>query len=395
MLGSPTRRSIRLVAALVALGAVAALTACSGDGDDGSGGTASPKPSASSRPSPSPTPDPIADLTLQQRVGLLFLVGTPATGADPATLDAVTNRAVRGIFLAGRSRAGTAATAQLVAQFTGIVPATGDSGIPLVVATDQEGGQVQVLRGPGFSEIPSAVDQGTIDPGALEASARTWGAELKSAGVTMNLAPVADLVGSPEQARANPPIGGYSREYGYDPDTIVAHAGAVAKGLRAAGVEPVIKHFPGLGRVTANTDTATDVVDTAVTADSPDVAVFRRLLPTTGAVMMSNAVYQSIDPSGPAVFSSAIVTDLLREQLGFRGLIVTDDLSATAQLEAWAPADRAILAVRAGCDQLLVSADPSVAAAMVDGVVAQAQSDPAFAKQVDAAARRIATARES
>ncbi|TPX02294.1 glycoside hydrolase family 3 protein, partial [Schumannella luteola] len=140
-------------------------------------------------------------------------------------------------------------------------------------------------------------------------------------------------------------------------------------------------------------DTAKNVVDQAVTADSVDVDVFRRLLPSTDAVMMSNAVYASIDPSAPAVFSPIVVTQLLRQQLGFRGLIVTDDLSATAQLKAWAPGDRAVLAVAAGCDQLLVSADASVAASMIDAVVARAQSDPDFAKKVDAAARRVVTDR--
>ncbi|NYH00457.1 beta-N-acetylhexosaminidase [Schumannella luteola] len=392
-LRSPRRlsRSRRILAATLVVAAAAALTACAPTAP-------TPKPSTSggaAHPSPSATPDPIAGLSVQQKVGLLFIVGTPATSADPATIDAVTNRGVRGVFLAGRSRAGTQATAQLVTQFTGIAPTAGTAAadVTLTVATDQEGGQVQVLRGPGFSDIPSALDQGGIDPATLKGSAATWAAELRSAGVTMNLGPVADLVGSPAEARGNPPIGGYDRQFGYDRDTIVAHAGAVAEGMRGAGVAPVLKHFPGLGHVTANTDTAKNVVDQAVTADSVDVDVFRRLLPSTDAVMMSNAVYASIDPSAPAVFSPIVVTQLLRQQLGFRGLIVTDDLSATAQLKAWAPGDRAVLAVAAGCDQLLVSADASVAASMIDAVVARAQSDPDFAKKVDAAARRVVTDR--
>ncbi|TPW74907.1 glycoside hydrolase family 3 protein [Schumannella soli] len=381
-----------MLAAALALAAATSLAACAP-------AAPTPKPSAgggTAHPSPSATPDPIAGLSVQQKVGLLFIVGTPATSADPATIDAVTNRGVRGLFLAGRSRAGTSATAQLVAQFTGITPTPGTAAdVPLTVATDQEGGQVQVLRGPGFSDIPSALDQGGIDPATLKASAATWAAELRSAGVTMNLGPVADLVGSPAEARGNPPIGGYDRQFGYDPDTIVAHAGAVAEGMRGAGVAPVLKHFPGLGHVTANTDTANDVTDRAVTVDSADVGAFRRLLPSTGAVMMSNAVYAGIDPSAPAVFSPVVVTQLLRQQLGFRGLIVTDDLSATAQLKAWAPGDRAVLALAAGCDQLLVSADASVAASMIDAVVARAQSDPRFAATVDAAARRVIADRRS
>ncbi|MGQ3505015.1 glycoside hydrolase family 3 N-terminal domain-containing protein, partial [Enterococcus faecalis] len=86
----------------------------------------------------------------------------------------------------------------------------------LWVSTDQEGGDVQVLSGPGFDGIPSALDQGQQDAATLRANAATWGRQLAEAGVNMNLAPVADVVTSPETAGSNPPIGQLNREYGYD-----------------------------------------------------------------------------------------------------------------------------------------------------------------------------------
>ncbi|MFT4210774.1 MAG: glycoside hydrolase family 3 N-terminal domain-containing protein [Microbacterium sp.] len=338
-------------------------------------------------PTATPTYDPIAGMTLAQRVGQLFMVGTPADGVDPTALAAVSEDAIGGIFLRGRSDAGSAATADLVAQFTAANPAGSP---PLWVATDQEGGDVQVLSGPGFDDMPTALTQAQAGCDAVGAEAQRWGAPLAQAGVTMNLAPVADIVTSPDTERDNAPIGRLHRNYGYDEASVVDCAGSFATGMRTAGVLPTFKHFPGLGRTTANTDYSADVVDTEITASSPDVDAYRTLLAEGPAVVMvSTAVYQGIDPSAPAAFSSAVVTALLRDELGFDGVVMTDDLSATAQVAAWSPGDRAVLAVRAGVDLLLVSADAGVFPEMYDAVLQAAESDPAFAAQVDAAARRI------
>ena len=340
-----------------------------------------PSPTASSpSPTPSPTADPLAGMTLQERVGQLFMVGTPADTVGSDAMSAVVDRHVGSIFLSGRSDAGTDATAGIVAQFTGAASE------PLFVATDQEGGQVQVLSGPGFSEMPSALDQGGMAPGDLQASAATWGAELKSAGVNLNLAPVADVVTGPDST--NQPIASYDREFGYDAATVQSHAQAFVDGMHAAGVTSTVKHFPGLGYVGGNTDDTAGVTDTVVSPTN--VQVFGPLI-DGGApvVMVSSAIYSLIDPSAPACFSPAVVTKLLRGTLGFDGLVLTDDLSGATQVQAWSPADRAILSIEAGADIVLVTRIPTVAPEMIDAVVAKAQDDPAFAALVDAAARRV------
>ncbi|WP_144785584.1 glycoside hydrolase family 3 N-terminal domain-containing protein [Microbacterium sp. BH-3-3-3] len=351
---------------------------------------AAPAPTASPSPSPTPTPtatpDPLAGMSLQDKVGQMFMVGTSVEGANPTTLAAVRDDHVGGIFLHGRSDAGTQATADLIGQFTSTVGA----GAPqLWVGTDQEGGTVQVLKGPGFDRIPSAVEQATQTDEALRSSAASWSTQLAHAGVNMNLAPVADIVTSPEFAASNPPIGALAREYGYDEATVAAKVGAFAAGMRDGGVMPTLKHFPGLGHVDENTDTRTGVTDATVTADGADVGVYARVLPQGDAiVMMSTAIYAQIDPSAPAAFSPAVV-DVLRDRVGFDGVITVDDLSAARQVQPWSPADRATLAVDAGVDLLLVSADPSVYPEMHQAVLSRAESDPAFAAKVDAAARRI------
>ena len=371
-----TRAVIVFVSAAIVLSGCAAAPGQPATTPSGSSPSATPSPSA----------DPLAALTLEQRVGQLFIVGTTASAPEEATISAVRDRRVGGVFLSGRARGGVAATAAVVGQFTAVA----DPALPLFVATDQEGGQVQVLQGPGFSAMPSAVEQGAWTPAALQANATTWGGELAAAGVTMNLAPVVDLIPSAAAAAGNPPIGGFDRQFGYDAAGIVAHADAFRAGMTASGVESVTKHFPGLGDVTANTDDTAGVTDTTTDAASGSVDVYRsEIAAGVGSIMMSSAIYSRLDPSAPAVFSPAVVTGLLRDDLGFDGVIMTDDVSGATQVTAWAPADRAILAIEAGCDIVLVSRTPAVAAEMIDAVVSKAKAEPVFAARVDAAATRV------
>lgn len=405
---------MRRARALAALAAVLALSACAVGAPNGSppsGGAPSGATSGSvapsgetraSTPTPTPTPvDPIAALSLEQRVGQLFLVGTEVDRASRTTIDAVTERHAGGIFLHGRTHAGPEAVASVVERFTRLVPVAPGApdgrgptgGVRLWVATDQEGGEVQVIRGPGADDIPYAIRQADLPAAELRERARTWGEQLAAAGVDMNLAPIADIVTSHDARFSNPPIGALGRQYGYDRKTVAAKAGAFAAGMRDAGILPVFKHFPGLGHVTENTDLTARVVDTTVTAGGPDVSVYRPLTEAgPSAVMMSSAYYDRIDPDEPAAFSSRVV-GLVRGEVGFEGVIMTDDLSAAAAAKPWPPAERALRALDAGVDVVLVSADAGVYAEMYDAVLERAREDAAFADLVDAAARRVVVAK--
>jgi len=382
---SKLRRISTAFAAAVAVAAIALLSACRAQ-------SARPRPSTSSptvtnSPNPAQTIDPLAGLSIEQKVGQLFVVGSPATAAGAEALSAITNRQVGGVFLSGRSTAGTAATRAVVQKFT--AAASGQPG-PLLITTDQEGGEVQVLSGPGFETIPAATVQGAEPADQLEAEAARWGRELASAGVNLNLAPVADVVPSAAAAPGNAPIGALNRQFGFDEATVETHAGAVMKGMQSVGVFTAPKHFPGLGNVTQNTDTSSDVTDTTTTADSPSVRVVARLIDNGAqAVMVSTAIYAKLDPGVPAAFSPKVVEGLLRSTLGFTGVVITDDLSGATQVAPWSAADRGILSIQAGDDLVLVSRDPQYAASMIDAVVQKARNDPTFAAQVDAAARRV------
>jgi beta-N-acetylhexosaminidase len=296
-----------------------------------------------------------------------------------------------GVFLAGRSTAGMAATAATTATIQQL-GSTASGGVGMFVATDQEGGQVQVLSGPGFSQIPTAKVQGRWKPEVLQAAATGWGNELRAAGVNVNLAPVADVL-SPALGTANAAIGRYDRAYGTDPRVVSDHVLAFARGMRDAGVVSTVKHFPGLGRVRDNTDFSAGVVDGQTTTTDPDLLPFS-LASEAGTpwMMVSSAIYSRIDPEQPASFSAAIITTLLRERIGYRGLIVSDDLGRATQVAAVPPGQRAVRFLRAGGD-IVLTADPVALAPMIDEVMSTATSDPEFAGRITDAERRIVEAK--
>ena len=401
-----SRRPVLL--ALLGVGSLAGCSLIPGSSSAG-GSSPSPQPTTPASASPSAVPSPTAAASatpsatatatggalegwsLEEKVGQLMMVGVDATAPKQSSNEAVDTHHVGNIFIAGRTTAGSQATQKVIASFTGRVGSATTHNTPMLVATDQEGGEVQVLSGSGFSDIPSAMDQSTQPRDQLEAAARTWGKELADVGVNMNLAPVADLVDI-DRPSTNEPIGRWGREYGHDAATVSSKAGAFAEGMQASKVIPTYKHFPGLGRVTANTDTSANVVD-STTNRSTDAAVSvifgAAIAAGAQVIMVSSATYALIDPSAPAVFSSTIVTEMLRTEMGFTGVVITDDVSAAVQVQGVAAGERAVRAIRAGCDIVLASADPTVAADMVKALVAAAQSDPAFAARVDESAARV------
>jgi len=333
----------------------------------------------------------LARLTMPQRVGQLFMVAAAATGPDANTMSDLARLHVGNVYLAGRSRAGTAATAAVVRRMTATVSPATTGGIRLAVATDQEGGLVQVLKGPGFSTIPTALSQGTQTTATLQANARVWGSQLRAAGLTMNLAPVMDTVPSRQFAPHNAPIGFFAREYGFTPQTVSAHGGAFAAGMRQAGIAPVVKHFPGLGRVVLNTDTSRNVKDTMTTRTDAYLLPFRTAI-NAGArwVMVSSAYYTRIDPRRIAPFSPVIMRTMLRTDLHFTGVVLSDDLCNAAQLAPWALGTRATSFINAG-GTMLLCANPRSVPAMYSAVLQLAQHNAAFAAEVNAAALKVLT----
>ncbi len=337
----------------------------------------------------------LAEMTLAQRVGQLFMVGTPADEVDPATRSQIRRLHVGNVMLTGRSYGGVRAPARVSRAMRAQVGPSSTAGVGLFVATDQEGGQVRVLQGPGFSAIPSALTQGGWRPGRLREAAATWAGELRRAGVNLDLAPVVDTVPSRRAARHNPPIGRYDREFGYATGVVARHGVAFLRGLADGGVVSTVKHFPGLGRVRANTDTRAGVTDHVTTRHDPYLEPFRAAV-EAGApvVMMSTAVYEHLDPRRPAAFSPFVIGTMLRGDLGFGGVVISDDLAKAAQVARFTPAARALRFIGAGGD-LVLTVEPDPLPAMYAAVLRRAQTDERFRALVDAAALRVLNAKQS
>jgi len=356
---------------------------------------ASPASPASPSPSRAPLSCParvFAQMSAAQRVGQLFLVDLASQPAS-AVAQAVAAYHFGSLLFGATTSASLAEIRQLTAADQALATRAATARVRFFIATDQEGGEVQRLRGAGFSAIPSAVAQGQLSADALQRDAASWGRQLKGAGVNLDLAPVMDVV-PPGTASRNQPIGVLLRNFGSTPATVAAHGAAFISGMRQAGVATTAKHFPGLGRVTGNTDLTAGVTDTVTTADDP---YLRPFLAAVGAgvpfVMVSLASYPRIDPGHLAVFSSRVMR-LLRTQLRFGGVIISDDMGAARAVASVSPAERAVAFLAAGGD-MITSVSVPVAAAMDAAVLSRVHRDAAFRAEAYAAVMRVLTAKQA
>jgi beta-N-acetylhexosaminidase len=411
------RRPTLAVAALLPLTAAAVLACSPEQAATGPSPTASatspaaptspspsPSTSTSTSPSPSPSPDPagpspspsassgppscaavVARMSLAEQVGQVVMVAQSSTQRSSAGARTIRRLHLGSVVLLGNSTGGRASTARLVASLRDDVGSV--EGVGLLVAADQEGGLVQRLQGPGFTRIPSAQVQAGWSDATLRSRAATWGEQLDDAGIDLDLAPVADVVPS-SLGTANAPIGALRRGYGPDPDVVARKTVAVVRGLHAGGTATSAKHFPGLGRVRGNTDVAAVVVDRTTTRRDAALAPFRADVDAgTDAVMLSSATYTRIDPDRPATYSRTVATTMLRGDLGFTGVVVSDDLLGRA-LSGSPVRTRGVRFLEAGGDLALVGGLDE-AASMHAGLLAEARADDAFRTRIEQSATRV------
>jgi len=379
----------------------AVLAGCNPSGPDGAaGGSRGGQSQSGAAPASTPTTASAQQacvaqvygrLTQAQRVGQLFLVGLSANAAGPITTAALRQYHFGSLLLGMDSSAGVSALATATARMQSLATPAITGGAGFFIAANQEGGQIQALTGPGFSDMPPALIQGSWSVSMLRQQAAVWGGELKAAGVNLDLAPVMDVV-PPGTADTNAPIGKLEREFGFNPQTNGAHGAAFIAGMASAGVATSAKHFPGLGRVTGNTDFTSNVVDTVTTPDDPYLDSFRAAI---GAgvpfVMVALATYTKIDPSTLAVFSP-VVMRLLRSQFGFGGVIISDDLGDAIAVSAIPAGERAIDFLDAGGDMITSQSLPP-AETMASAVLSKAATDASFRAVVNAAVLRILAAK--
>ncbi|UGY16151.1 glycoside hydrolase family 3 protein [Bradyrhizobium septentrionale] len=268
---------------------------------------------------------------------------------------------IAGIYVTGRNVAGRAVDA-LKAEIAALQAKRRAAGLPpLLVATDQEGGIVSHLA-PPLTRLPALASLAELAPEERTAKAeefgRIHGRELASLGVNLNLAPVLDL--RPEATRNRFDFNTLTnqRAISDDPAKVSAIAGAYIHGLESAGVNATVKHFPGLGRVRADTHHFNADLDTPVgELEATDWRPFRDVLSTTGArLMVGHVAVSALDPARPASHSKAVIDGLIRKSWNYQGLVMTDDLVMGA-IYQHDVCTAVVEALNAGVDLLLVAYD--------------------------------------
>ena len=314
----------------------------------------------------------IANMTLEEKVGQLFFVRCPETGAA----EDVETYHLGGLLLFGRDYKNAGGEWLTQDDFTAAVQSyQAAADIPLFIGSDEEGGTVtRASKNPNLfsAPLPSPQELYTAEGmDGLLSTTRTYNEQLKALGINVNFAPVCDV-----STDKNDFI--YARSFGKDAQTTADYIAKAVTDYEAAGVACVLKHFPGYGN---NVDTHTGI---AVDERSYETFETADLLPfsvgiAAGApfVLVSHNVVECMDAALPASLSPA-VHEVLRETLGFDGIVITDDLAMDA-VKQYANGEAAVLAVLAGNDMLITSDYqndiPAVLAAVADGRIAESDID--------------------
>jgi beta-N-acetylhexosaminidase len=269
------------------------------------------------------------------------------------------------------------------------VVAAAPPGMPPFIGVDQEGGRVARLKAP-FLKLPPMRAIGRLDDVALvERVGRALGSELSALGFNLDFAPVLDVDSNPQ----NPVIG--DRAFSADPVAVARLAPALARGLEASGVLACGKHFPGHGdtHLDSHLDLPTVAHDEARLRAIELVPFAEACRARISTLMTAHVVYDAFDPGVPATLSRKICTDLLRAELGFSGVLFSDDLEMRALFDRMSVEESAIGAIVAGCDALLICSDVALQERALEALIREAEKDAGFGERVREAAERGLVAR--
>lgn len=261
--------------------------------------------------------------------------------------------------------------------------------LPPFIGVDQEGGRVARLPAP-FPKLPPMRVLGTIgDTELVRRAARAVGRELLALGFNLDFAPVLDVDSNPD----NPIIG--DRSFGRDPARVAACAVAFGEGLEAEGVLACGKHFPGHGDTSVDSHVDLPIIHhDRARLEAVELPPFRAAAAAGMATMMTaHVVVTSIDAAVPATLSRAVCTDLLRAEVGFRGVLFSDDLEMAAVAARYPIETSAVASIEAGCDALLVCSDEDLQDRAHEALVKAAERDARFRARVEEAATRVLEAR--
>ena len=286
----------------------------------------------------------VANMSDADKVGQLLMIGIHGKTLNDDAKFMLNEYRVGGIILFDRNMESKDQVKTLIADINKAGKSAGLT--PLFLGIDQEGGAVARMEDQ-LIKVPPAEELGKAPIEQAASLAKQSGAELKDLGFNINFAPVADLGLT------------YGRSYSTNPDEVVRYAGAVGKAYDEAGLWYSYKHFPGIGKTDVDLHADTSIVPVSrETLLSEDTKVFVDLIkqskPNTYTIMVSHAMYPQIDSDYPASLSKAIITDWLRKDIGYNGVVVTDDMDMGALAKHYTFGDMAVQSILARSDILLV-----------------------------------------
>ena len=286
----------------------------------------------------------VANMSDADKVGQLMMIGIHGKSLNDDAKFMLNEYRVGGIILFDRNMESKDQVKTLIADINKAGKSAGLT--PLFLGIDQEGGAVARMDDK-LIKVPPAEEVGKAPVEQAAALAKEVGTELKELGFNINFAPVADLGLT------------YGRSYSTNPDEVVRYASAVGKSYDEAGLWYSYKHFPGIGKTDVDLHADTSIVPVSKeTLLSEDTKVFVDLIkqskPNTYTIMVSHAMYPQIDPDHPSSLSKAIITDWLRKDMGYNGVVVTDDMDMGALAKHYTFGDMAVQSILAGSDILLV-----------------------------------------
>lgn len=320
-------------------------------------------------------------ISLEVKVGQLIMAGLPGQTVDSQVGDLIDNYHLGNVVFLSRN---TGTPEEILSLTTALQErAQAANGVGMLIAADQEGGRV-IRLAPPFVQFPAARVIGCIgSPVFARGAARITGDEMRAVGINVNLAPVADVVDNP----ANQVIG--DRSFGTTADEVVQVLPAYVGGLRDSGVAATLKHFPGHGSTNGDSHySVVTVTKTLAQLEQTELPPFRSSAGIADLVMTANVGYPALDPSGlPASLSKPIV-DFLRLNVGFSGVVITDDLEMAAIQDRWSTSEAGVMALNAGVDLLLVNSSGDIPA-LHDAIVEAVRSGVVSEARIDESLQRV------
>ncbi|MEJ8304887.1 beta-N-acetylhexosaminidase [Saccharibacillus sacchari] len=354
------------------------------DGKSTSGTDPSSAPTKSATPNESPAADtdsPLAGMTLDEKIGQMLIAGVNGTKLRAEDRALLHDYGVGGVILYANNIDSAAQTQSLIASIQAANP---DEKRPLFVSVDQEGGRVARLK--GVDKIPTAGNVGKQNDAAYARSiGEQLGDQLLSQGFNLDYAPVLDVNSNPD----NPVIG--DRSFGSSAALVSKLGIAVMQGLESKKIIPVVKHFPGHGDTSVDSHISLPVVNKSLgDLDKLELIPFKKAI-SEGAdvVMIAHILLPKLDSKYPSSLSKAVITDLLRERLGFGGVVITDDLTMGAITENYGLGEAAVHAVQAGSDILLVAHGADNAISVIEAVKQAVASGQISEQRIDESVTRI------